>query len=320
MGGLNTLDLINTGSIQPMTDVPVVIAAGACATSCALVNQGNPYTYHLLGAAAFYRYNNLTDGWQILASPSGTISFVAGCSLVYDPNYGNMGGVWLFTPKATSAWCIFQVYDIETNTWTDRAVPSGLGSAWGTNSSLAITPTQAHASGDNNAIYLIGNNSTTWYKYSKADNTWEAMATALPAAAGLACKLIWLSGIRPNRLLFIRGAATSAMYEYNIGEGTFESILAYNPASETFTTGTSYAYDFGERVFIQRDATRRLLSLNLRELRCRPIGTIPSPGGTAREGDRMTFVSDGESDWIYVPNNSLAQYFRFEAISATGSD
>lgn len=320
--GMNTIQLIDTGRIQQMQDVPVTVAAGACSTGCAMVAQGNPYIYHLLAAVGFYRYNVLTDSWQQLASPTGTVSFVAGCSMAYDPNVGTMGGVWLFTPKATASWCIFQVYDIATNAWTDKAVPTGLASAWGTASTLLVTPTQAHASGDNNVIYLAGNNATTWYKYDKTENTWAVMGapTALPAAAGAACKLIWEYGVNPDKILYIRGTGTSAMYEYTISTDTFGSLLDYQPNTETLSSGTSYAYGGANRVFFQKDATKRCYSLNLTDLRLRPFGTLPGAVATAREGDKMAYVTDGNSEWVYVSNNSLSQYYRLEVIPAVGSD
>ena len=71
---LNSIQLVNTGSIQQMQDVPVTVAAGACSTSCAFVEQDNPYIYYLLGATSFWRYNVLTDTWQQLANPGGTVS------------------------------------------------------------------------------------------------------------------------------------------------------------------------------------------------------------------------------------------------------
>lgn len=317
--GMNTIQLVDTGRIQQMQDVPVTYAAGACSTSCAYVNMDNPYIYHFLATTAFYRYNVLTDTWQQLANPTGTISFVAGCSIVYDPNVGTMGGVWLFTPKTASPYCMFQVYDIALNTWTDKAVPS-LAAAWGTAATLLVTPTQAHASGDNNAIYLTGNNALVWYKYDKTENTWAVIAPAIPAAAGAACKLIWEYGKNPDKILYIRGTATSAMYEYTISTTTWGDALAFQPNTETYSLGSSWAYDGGERVFLTKESTRRLYSLNLTALRMRPFGTIPYSGGTAREGDKMCFVTDGNSEWIYLPNNASSQYYRFEVIPAVGSD
>ena len=144
--GMNTIELIDTGRIQQMQEVPVIVYAGSCSTSCALVNNGNQHIYYLLGATSFWRYNALTDTWQQLANPGGTVSFVAGCSVVYDPNVGTMGGVWLFAPKVAANYAEFQVYDVALNTWTTKAIPSGLVAAWGTAASLLVTPTQAHAS------------------------------------------------------------------------------------------------------------------------------------------------------------------------------
>ena len=317
---LNSIKLVNTGSIQQMQDVPVTVAAGACSTSCALVNNGNQYINYLLNASSFWRYNVLTDTWQQLANPKGAVSFVAGCSVVYDPNVGTMGGVWLFTPKTGSPYCILQVYDIALDTWTTKAIPSGLAVAWETAATLLVTPTQAHASGDNDAIYLAGNNATTWYKYSKSGDSWAEIATALPAAAGAACKLIWEYGKDPNKILYIRGALTSAMYEYDLTAGTFGSALAFQPSTETYGSGSSWAYNGVDRVFVTKEATRRIYSLNLAALRMRPFGTIPYSGGVAREGDKMTYVADSNSEWIYLTNNSASQFYRFEIIPAAGSD
>lgn len=98
------------------------------------------------------------------------------------------------------------------------------------------------------SAYLIGNNSTQMYRYSFSSNSWSTTSgnsgtPALPAvtgACGAGCAIKWLPLYFPDRLYIIRGGATANIYYYDMQLNAMNAVT-YNPATETYTTGTCVA-------------------------------------------------------------------------------
>jgi len=286
--------------------LPVNSAAGAC--MCCDERGIDRYIYMLLGASSFWRYDIWTDSYQQLANPP-TLSFAAGISMVYDPSRGY---VWLSAPLTSSPYHMFAYYDCATNTWTSRAAVTGLGVAFGTDASLCHTCTTYNAAGDDNALYLIGNNLTTWYKFSVSGNSWTTITPALPAGAGAGCHLQWTWGYNTDRLYYFRGTATGALYYFTLSTTTWSADIGYVPKTETFTTGTCYCYDASKRVYIGKDATHRVFYYQLDEDKMYIGGMIPYVSGTAIVGDGFCYVKtpDG-ADFLYYRRQTGTEMWRW---------
>jgi hypothetical protein len=295
---LNLKQGIDLPVYQWLRSLPVASAAGAC--MCTDERGTNRFIYMLLGAASFWRYDTYTDTFQQLASPP-TVSFVAGVAMCFDPSQGTAGYVWLFGPLTASPWAMFAYYDIAANAWTSRNAPTGLGAAWSIDAALAHTCTTYNAGGTDDYIYLIGNNSTTWYRFSITGNAWTSMATALTAAAGAGCSIHWVYGYNTDRLYIIRATATATVYYYTIATPSMNT-LTYQPSSETFTTGSMAAYDGVNRIYIVKDATHRMYYLQLDTAIMYPGGLWPYTSGTAMVGDGLTR--------IVTPDNAVFLYYR----------
>jgi len=290
---------------EHLAPLPVSSASGACA--CNDERGTDRYIYMLLGATSFWRYDVWYDAWQQLANPP-TLAFAAGCAMVYDPS---RNGIWLFAPLSTSPYCVFAFYDIATNTWTSKSVPSGLTAQWGTDASLVHTCPVYNPLGNDNYIYLIGNNSTTWYRYSVSENSWSTMSQALPYAAGSGCALVWTWGFNPDRIYFLVGGGSASIYYFTISTSTFSGDIPYKPKSETFSTGTVVAYDTRNRIYIVKDATHRIYAYVLPQDVLEPAGKIPYGSGTAIVGDGLIYVklNDG-SEYLYYRRQSGSEFWR----------
>jgi hypothetical protein len=303
----NLRKVIDLPRAVQLTFLPVASAAGAC---CCNDKRGTDrFIYVLLGAASFWRYDVQANTFQQLANPP-TFSFAAGTAMTFDPsrNY-----VWLSAPLTSSPWHMFAYYDTATNTWTARTAVSGLGAAFGTDAHLSHTCTTYNAGGNDDYIYLIGNNSTTWYKFSVTGNSWTAYTGAqlLPAAAGAGCSLHWAHGVSTDRLYYFRGTATSALYYFTISTTTWSAIQTIIPATETFTTGTSSVNAAGSQyLYIQKDATHRIYRLDLTALIIIPFLTIPYVS-TAIIGDGLAYVTctDG-AQYLYYRRQSGTEFWR----------
>jgi hypothetical protein len=215
--------------------------------------------------------------------------------MIFDPSRGTAGYVWLWGPRAVTTWAFWQYYDIGANTWTSRSVTgTALAAAWGTDASLVHTCSTYNAGGNDDYIYLIGNNAVTWYRYSIVGNSWSVMANNLTAAAGVGCAIHWVFGYDPDKLYVIRGIATATIYTQSIGTPAAWAALTYNPATETFTTGTSSDYDGGTRIYIQKDATQRILYLQLDTAKMM-VGPMFPYTGTAIVGDKLATIKSTEA-------------------------
>ncbi len=305
---LNLKPGIDLPVYQWLRFTPATAAAGNCVSSD---KRGiDRYIYMLLSATAFWRYDTYSDSYQQLANPP-SLAFGAGVSMTFDPSQGAEGRIWLFGPVSSSPYAVFAYYDIGTNAWTTRNVPSGLAAAWGTDAHLSHTCSAYHIAGNDDHIYLIGNNATTWYRYSITGNSWSTMTPALLGSAGAGCSMIWEWGRNPDKLWIMRGGGSVIFYEYSISGGTL-TTLTVQPTTETFTTGSGIAYDPDDnRIYIGKDATHRFYYFDLETNRIIPAGMWPYTSGTAHVGDGMCWVKtfDG-ARYLYYRRQAGNEFWR----------
>lgn len=302
---LNLKKGIDLPVYQWLRFLPASSSSGAC--MCNDERGTDRFIYMLLGATSFWRYDTWTDTFQQLANPP-SLTFAAGVAMTYDPSRGY---VWLFAPLSSSPYAVFAYYNTATNTWTSCAAPSGLSGQWGTDAYLSHPCTTYNTNGNDDYIYLIGNNSTTWYRYSVSGNSWTTMSPALPAAAGAGCALIWTWGYNTDRLYYLRASGTNALYYFTISTATWSSAISYVPNTETFTTGTCVAYDSSNRIYIVKDTTHRMFYYQLDENKMYPAGYWPYTSGSAIVGDGLCYVkTEDGAQYLYYRRHSGTEFWR----------
>jgi len=303
-------------NLKPVIDLPVyqwlrfLPTFSTTGSGPVLINDErgtDRFIYMLLTSGNFVRYDTYTDSFQYLAGhPS--LAWGSGVAMTYCPNRNE---IYLFAPLSSSPYNVFAKYSITTNTWTTLAAVPGLSSQWGTDAWLVHTCSAYNSSGNDDYIYLIGNNSTTWYRYSISGNSWTTMSTSLPAAAGAGCSLIWPWDFDADKLYFIRGGGTASIYVYSFSSNSW-TTLSYQPASETFGAGSSAIYVPGQkRIYITKDTTHRIYYLELSENRMYPGGMWPYASGSAVTGRAMAYVKSPDgAEYIYYRRHSGAELFR----------
>jgi hypothetical protein len=289
---------------------PLVGGAGAAATPGILCNDKrgtNRYIYYLFSATSFWRYDTYSNTYQQLASPpAGTTG--AGTCMIFDPsnNY-----IWALISNGTAA-PTWQYYNIATNIWTARSV-TNLPATFGTDAALSHTCSTYHGDGNDDYIYLIGNGSTVFYRYSITGNSWINNLTATTGVNGAGCSLAWMPGWNTDRIVRIRGGATAVIDYYSIINNNWTTIT-YLPATETFTTGTMIATKgmAGDKIYIQKDATLRIYCLDLGDLTLTPQATeYIVATGAALVGDRMVYVIETNGiEFIYFALHTSANFLR----------
>jgi hypothetical protein len=133
-----------------------------------------------------------------------------------------------------------------------------------------------------------------------------------PTGAGCSLKYIYGSSyLQKGRYMFgLRGAATNYMYFYDCNTNTWDS-LNQMPNSETFAAGTMTAYDGADKIYIQRDATGRVLYYDISDNNLYSYNTIPYAMSTAIIGNRMSIIATEDNvKFLYIPRHSATEFWR----------
>lgn len=168
--------------------------------------------------------------------------------------------------------------------------------------------------GNDNFLYLLGNNAVTMYRYDIGANTWSTLspvaARAAAPAAGMSAHWVntssateWNneSAIIAGRYIYsFQGGASANLHRYDIAGNTW-ATLTYAPATETFAAGSKYALH-NDILYMQKEATGRWFAFDFVRSDMFPWGTMLYPQGAAIVGDTAFDViyEDGATDIFYV--------------------
>lgn len=177
----------------------------------------NKKLYYFIASSSkrFYEYNFIEKQWIQLADypvnaiESGSQSLV---SL-------NDGGLLAFTGRVANMYKFTP--DVNGGSWAAKASAPGV-----------IRGGAAIYDPANNLVYVIaGNNSTNFYRYDVAANTWATMAV-LPGTAYWGATGV----LKDGKIYATRGNSTADMYVYTIATNTW---VAGPTAPELFKTGAA---------------------------------------------------------------------------------
>ncbi len=226
--------------------------------------------------------------------------------------------------RITGGLGVGQVRTISSNTGTVLTVSA----AWTTTPDGSSTYV---IEGNDDHVYLLGNNAVTLYRYSISGNAWTVLSPGVArggnAGAGMSADLIkpqdplWRdeNNWRAGRFIYsARGGGSAAIDTYDIAQNTW-AALTYQPSTETFTTGSSWAYDSDERIYVQKDATNRWFVFDVVRNCMRPWATVPLTQGAALVGDRtwIDVYVDGATTlrWVYHWMNTSTVAYRMLVIA-----
>jgi len=242
---------------------------------------------------------------------------------------------------ATNMWANYQVRITGgTGQGQIRTVSSNTGTVLTVSAAWTVTPdaTSTYSiEGNDDYLYLFGNNAVAIYRYSVAANTWTLLApvAARAAVAGAGCTGSWIESApgwdnetqvahysttvfkqNARYIYSFRGGGSSWLDIYDIAANTWISTVSYGGQLETFTTGSS-AVDVNGGIHIGKEATGRLFRLDV-DCNClQPLATNTNQaalGGTAVAGDKLFILSytDGGTtiNFLYALRNSAADLVR----------
>lgn len=180
--------------------------------------------------------------------------------------------------------------------------------------------------GNDDALYLLGNNAVTMYKYSIAGNSWSTLAPTVARAgapvAGMSAHWIYqvedasfndVDGTLNGRYIYSFRGTTAILDRYNIATNAWENDIPYAPKTDVFASGTSWLYG-ANYIYIMLPTTGRLLKFNIAEQRMEPSSQLWYAQSTVHLGDRMfdAVYTDGPTSirWVYYLTSNQNTLFR----------
>jgi hypothetical protein len=185
--------------------------------------------------------------------------------------------------------------------------------------------------GDDNVLYLLGNNAVALYKYSISGNSWTTVtpAVARAAAPGTGMTADWVHSVADADWV-LEAAPLNGRYIYSF-RGAFGNVLdvfdlatlswsvrPYGNQTENFTAGTNSIYNRSGRIYVQKDASPLLFYFDVVLNALRPFSTLTYGVGGGTVGDKMAVVKyvDGatEIEFLYLRRSAGAEFFRMLVI------
>lgn len=319
--------VVNTDTFVVDTGLFLIMNAGTIAAG--IFKSYDPLT----GVVTSLGTTNLPATWLIdgkmVVTPSDDIFATGTATSATSTTLVNSAKTWTanqwtnYQIRITAGTGIGQVRTVSSNTGTTLTVP-----AW------TVTPdaTSVYAiEGNDDFVYLLGNNAVTMYRFSISGNTWTVMAPTVARAgasiagmsanwAGKTGDVNWAdeSNIKDGRYIFSFRGGSALLDRFDIaggtaGAGAWQNIVYVNNV-ETFSTGSSYGIQ-GRYLYVRKDATHRYFKYSIRGNYLEPLSTNLYPDGAAVVGDKLWLKTYKESGveklvWIYSLRNSGTELHR----------
>lgn len=341
-------ECVSNSCVTGASDI-VIRAVGGGALGTALDNTSTYVLYTgrffclsagTLAAGSFKYYDWATKAWSGSLTITGLPATLGtDCKMVATPSVyatfatgtATAGGASTLTNGAkawaTNQWANAQVRITDgTGKGQTRTVASNTGTALTNSVAWTVNPDATSVyeiTGNDDYLYVLGNNAVTLYRYSISGNTWSTLApgAARSAAAATGCSANWVFAASPSdwtsesaimngrRIYSFRGGAGTALDYYDIAANTWVSTIAYGNLAEVFGAGSCYSY-YKDRIYVQKDATGLIFALDIPSMSLVPILQWLPAQSTAVVGDKLCvveYVSAGKTlAWLYNWNNTQA--------------
>ncbi len=115
---------------------------------------------------------------------------------------------------------------------------------------------------------------------------------------------------RGRYMFSTRGGAAVGFDRYDLVTDRVNQIFT-SPITETLTTGTMTAYDGADRIYFHKDATQRVMSLNVTTMNVNGASMYPYTAPTAVLGNRMEIITTKDGlKYLWLNRASFQECFR----------
>lgn len=124
--------------------------------------------------------------------------------------------------------------------------------------------------------------------------------------------LRWTWGNGNHRYMFsAQGGGSLGVMRFDITTGIYEYFYPNSGQGETFTTGTMWAYDGADRMYVQKDQTGRIFYFDVVKREFVNSGTVPYGMSTAVLGNRMEIIKTEDGlKYLYVARHTGTEMWR----------
>lgn len=294
------------------------------------------------GGNTFRMYDWATNVWSAMANAPASFGtdakMVATPSFIGDDYYAfatgtaTSGGASTLTDTAkswaTNQWTNYQIRITGgTGVGQIRTVASNTGTvitvsaAWTTQPDATSTYS---LEGNDDFLYLFGNNATTTWRYQISNNSWTSRA-ARGGAAGAGLSGQWVYEV-PDADWNVENTIKNGRYIYSFRGGSSQNLDVYDIAGNSWTTsippalssgelngsGWKYSYSNGQIYVLPGSGGTtggsRVMKFDIPKNQWEPFSQIHYTQSTAVVGDTMFNVryKDGatEIDYVYIMLNS----------------
>lgn len=298
-----------------------------------------------LAAGSFRVYDLATNTWTSLSNTGLPATWGTEGRLVATPSWSGTnynafttgtataGGASTITNTAknwtTNQWTNYQIRltggtgagqirTIASNTATVITV----GTAWTT---APDATTSYSIEGNDDFLYLMGNNGITLYRYQISTNTWTTHNTGRASGGATATSGNWISNvddslwsnenaiINGRRIYSFRGSNSAIVDIYDIPSNSWTSDQTYTPKNESLGTGTKYTC-IRNNIYIQINNSGRCVRYDVNTNKMDGWGLLTYSQGTAVNGDTLfaAYYVDGATtiNYVYFGLNNSASMLR----------
>lgn len=221
-------------------------------------------------------------------------------------------------PDNTSVYEILDNYGVATATATTSTLIDTTQN-WPTNIFAGKRVRLLSGNGQTSEVVISSNTQTTLTfgaaNTGNASDVSTAYAILEPSTRGqgngmVAIKNSSNSALNGKYIYMMRGGASNEIGRYNITTEQFE-FLTYFPFTETFTLGTMWVYDNADRIYIQKDATGRIVYYDLLRNQIYNSSTIPYGMGNGTPGNKMEIVTTADGlKYLYIGRHNNQEFWR----------
>jgi len=220
-----------------------------------------------------------------------------------------------FTPDTTTKYIIMDTFGAVTG----NVATTTLGDTtknWTVNQWAGKRVVITSGLGQRQELTIASNTATVLtFGAGTAPDTTSTYTILSLAPRGTSTQMNWAFGtstIQKGRYFISqRGGANNTVDIYDLVTGTWNITYFMGPQSETFTIGTMTAYDGGDILYIQKDATGRIFAINVNNMAIRGALQLTDLHSTAIIGNRMEIITTTDGlKYLYIMQHTGTKMWR----------